>query len=153
MQIIRLQKVWSCDNGWHWRAANRSDDAPARRAALGSGLEGRYPQTLSPFRAARHPGNRDVVPGSLAARFLHGELSAGFHVLEARQRTDCETSRDPAACERGDQADLYPPPDDLDTIIPMIHVDVTQGVGGILPSPWLTLEELQYPDGSPGREG
>ena len=64
---------------------------PPGRAALGPGLEGRYPQALSPFRAARHAGNRDVVPGplSVARPDLQGcarPAALAHHVRLARQR-------------------------------------------------------------------
>lgn len=94
----------------------------------------------------------DADPGSIAARFLHGELSAGFHVMEAQQRADCSTSIDPRECENHGQHDLYLAPADLDTKIPLVLVE-GPGASGLLPNPWLTLEELQFPDGVPGGGG
>ncbi len=84
----------------------------------------------------------DAPPDSLAARFLGGPLPAGFHVMQATARTDCSTSADPQLCEAGEQADLSLAADDLDTLIPLLKVDVTQGVGDVLPYPWVTLAEV-----------
>ncbi len=84
----------------------------------------------------------DAPPDSLAARFLGGPVPAGFHVMQATARVDCSTSADPLTCEHGEQADLSLAPDDLDTLIPLLKVDVTQGVGSVLPYPWVTLAEV-----------
>jgi hypothetical protein len=95
----------------------------------------------------------DAEPGSIAAEFLHGPLPAGFHVMEARPRADCSTSINPRWCEDYGQDDLYLAPDDLETEIPLLLVDVTQGVGGILPYPWLSLQEVQPPEPVPAAGG
>jgi hypothetical protein len=89
----------------------------------------------------------DVPPGSLAAAFLGGPLPAGFHLMEATQRADCSTSISPWDCENFGQDDLTVATDDLDTLIPLLHVDPADGLGGILPAPWLTLEELRAQEG------
>ena len=85
----------------------------------------------------------DAPAGSMAAEFLGGPLPAGFHVLESHQRADCSTSISEWDCEVFGQDDLLPAPDDLDTVIPLLKVDIADGLGGVLPYPWLTLEEVR----------